>query len=329
MTDKKSSAPLTAAICGLAIFMVALDNLIVTTALPTIRIDLKTGMEGLQWTTNGYTLTFAVLLLTAATVADRYGRRLLFAIGLAIFTGASAACAMAPGIEALVAARTVQGVGAAITAPLTLTLIAAAVPPARRGAALGIWGAISGLGIALGPLIGGAIIEHSSWSWIFWINVPTGVLLLICVPLLTESRRDTPALDLPGTVLATGGLFGVVLGLIRGNDAGWSSVQVIGSLIGGAVLLAAFAAWELRASAPMLPMRLFRNRGFSATNTVGMLMGFGTLGAVFLLAQFLQTVQGGIHHSKPACALWRGRACRSSCHRSRGSSATVSEAGSC
>lgn len=282
----------TALICGLAIFMASLDNLIVTTALPSIRLGLHTDIEGLQWVTNAYTLTYAVLLLTGAAIADRYGRKRLFLIGLTVFTGSSAWAALAPGVGALIAARTVQGVGAAIVTPLTLTLIAAAVPPQRRGAVLGAWGAISGLGIALGPVIGGAIVEHSSWTWIFWINVPIGLVLLVMAgPLLRESRRPTVSLDLLGTLLATAGLFGVVFALVRGNDVGWTSGEVLGPLSGGTVLVAGFVGWEFRAQAPILPMSLFGNRGFSATNTVALAMGFGMFGSVFLLAQFLQTVQ--------------------------------------
>src|SRR5215472_14326570 len=231
-------------VSGVAVFMVSMDNLIVTNALPVIRRSLNTGLEGLEWTVNAYTLTFAVFLLTGAALGDRFGRRRLFAIGLTIFTLASAAAALAPSIGALVAARAVQGFGGAIVMPLTLTLLASVVPPERRGVAFGLWGAMSGLGVALGPVIGGGITEYASWHWIFWINVPVGVLLLPIVALMRESRGGAGRLDPVGVLLATGGLLGLVFGLVRGNGHGWTSGQVLGSLIVGGVLLLAFVAWQ-------------------------------------------------------------------------------------
>src|SRR3954462_9368284 len=214
-------------ITSVALFMVTLDNLVVTTALPVIRVDLHSGLSGLEWTVNAYTLTFAVLLLTGAALGDRFGRRLMFTIGLSIFTLASAAAALAPTIGALDAARAVQGLGGAILMPLTLTILSAAVPAERRGLALGAWGGISGLAVALGPLFGGAIVSGLSWHWIFWLNVPLGIVL---VPLawrrLDETYGVTTKLDLPGLVLASSGLFGIVWGLVRGNSIGWSSVEI-------------------------------------------------------------------------------------------------------
>src|SRR5215831_14207186 len=275
-----------------ALFMASLDNLVVTTALPSIRDHLHASLEGLQWTVNAYTLTFAVLLLTGATLGERYGRRRLFVIGLGVFTAGSAAAALAPGIGPLIAARAVQGVGAAILIPLTLTLLSAAVPPQRRGLALGAWGAIGGLAIAIGPLIGGAVVEGASWQWIFWLNVPIGVALLpIARFRLTESRGPSTRLDLPGVLLASVGLLGIVLGVVRGNDHGWTSVTVLPPLVIGTLLVAAFIGWELRAREPMLPLHLFRSRGFSVTNAASLLMFFGMFGSIFLLAQFLQVVQ--------------------------------------
>jgi EmrB/QacA subfamily drug resistance transporter len=275
-----------------ALFMASLDNLVVTTALPSIRDHLHASLEGLQWTVNAYTLTFAVLLLTGATLGERYGRRRMFTLGLALFTAGSAGAALAPGIGALVAARAVQGVGAAIVIPLTLTLLSAAVPPQRRGLALGAWGAVGGLAIAIGPLVGGAVVEGASWQWIFWLNVPVGIALLpIARFRLTESRGSSTRLDLPGLVLASLGLFGIVLGVVRGNDHGWTSITVLPPLVIGALLVAAFIGWELRAREPMLPMQLFRNRGFTVTNLASLLMFFGMFGSIFLLAQFLQVVQ--------------------------------------
>ncbi len=279
-------------VTGIAVFMIAMDNLIVTTALPVIRVDLDTGLEGLEWTVNAYTLTFAVLLLTGAALGDRYGRRRLLALGLAIFTAASAAAALAPEINALIAARTVQGIGAAIVAPLTLTLLADAVPTAKRGVAFGLWGAMSGLGIALGPVIGGAVVEYSSWQWIFWINVPIGLLLIPLSALLRESRGGTGRLDPIGVTLATAGLFGVVFGLIRGGGHGWTSGPVLAGLIGGGLLVLAFLGWQALAAHPMMPLPLFRSRGFAVANAIAFVMSFGMFGAVFLSAQFLQTVQG-------------------------------------
>jgi EmrB/QacA subfamily drug resistance transporter len=277
---------------GIAVFMVSMDNLIVTNALPVIRRSLDTGLEGLEWTVNAYTLTFAVLLLTGAALGDRFGRRRLLAVGMVVFTGASAAAALAPSIGVLIAARAVQGVGGAIVMPLTLTLLASVVPPERRGVAFGIWGAMSGLGVALGPVIGGAVTDGFSWQWIFWINVPVGIALLAILPLVQESRGGAGKLDPLGVVLITTGLFGVVFGLVRGNEHGWTSGQVLGSLVGGGVLVLAFLAWQARSAAPMVPLELFRSRGFSLANAVSLVMAFGMFGAVFLGAQFLQTVQG-------------------------------------
>jgi EmrB/QacA subfamily drug resistance transporter len=279
-------------VSGVAVFMVSMDNLIVTNALPVIRRSLNTGLEGLEWTVNAYTLTFAVFLLTGAALGDRFGRRRMFAIGLTVFTLASAAAALAPSIGALIAARAVQGVGGAIVMPLTLTLLASVIPPERRGVAFGVWGAMSGLGVALGPVIGGAVTDGFSWQWIFWINVPIGLVLLPIVTLVRESRGGAGRLDPFGVVLVTAGLFGVVFGLVRGNGHGWTSGQVLTGLIGGGVLLLAFLVWQVRASAPMVPLALFHSRGFGVANLVSLVMAFGMFGAVLLGAQYLQTVQG-------------------------------------
>jgi EmrB/QacA subfamily drug resistance transporter len=280
-------------VTSLALVMVTLDNLVVTTALPVIRKDLGAGIEGLEWTVNAYTLTFAVLLLTGAALGDRFGRRRLFAIGLGIFTAASAAAALAPSIEALVAARALQGVGGAIVTPLTLTLLSAAVPAEKRGVALGAWGGIGGLAVALGPLVGGAVVSGLSWQWIFWLNVPIGLLLIpVAWRRLDESHGPSDKLDLPGLGLASAGLLGIVWGLVRGNGQGWSSPEIVSTLAVGVVLVAAFVLWELRTETPMLPMRFFRNRAFAAANVASLLMFFGMFGSIFLLAQFFQTVQG-------------------------------------
>jgi EmrB/QacA subfamily drug resistance transporter len=283
----------TLAVSALAIFMVSLDNLVVTNALTSIREDLGASLEALEWTVNGYTLAFAVFLLTGAALGDRFGRRRVFLVGLGIFTVASAAAALAPSTGALIAARAVQGLGAAILAPLSLTLLSTAAPADKRGLALGVWSGVSGLGVALGPLVGGAVIEGISWQWIFWLNVPVGLVLApLAARRLEESHGPAGRLDFAGLALASAGLLGVVYGVVRGNPAGWGSPEVVGSIAAGAVLLVAFVAWELRASAPMLPMRFFRSRQFAATNGVSLAMTFGIFGSIFLLAQFFQTVQG-------------------------------------
>ncbi|ASW53321.1 MFS transporter [Plantactinospora sp. KBS50] len=279
-------------ITGIAVFMVAMDNLVVTNALPVIRVDLHTGLEGLEWTVNAYTLTFAVFLLTGAALGDRYGRRRLFTLGLALFTLASAAAAVAPDIQTLIAARAVQGLGGAIVTPLTLTLLADVVPAERRGTAFGLWGAMSGLGVALGPVIGGAVVEYASWQWVFWINVPIGLALLPLSRALRESRGGAGRLDPIGVLLATTGLFGVVFGLVRGGGHGWTDGTVLTGLIGGGLLVLAFLGWQRRAPHPMMPLHLYRSRGFSLANVVAFVMSFGVFGSVFLGAQFLQTVQG-------------------------------------
>jgi len=294
MTDKLRRKTLwTFVITSIALLMVTLDNLVVTTALPVIRHDLHATIEGLEWTVNAYTLTFAVLLLTGAALGDRFGRRRLFVLGLAIFTGASAFAALAPSIEALNIARALQGVGGAIVTPLTLTLLSAAVPANRRGLALGAWGGIGGLAVALGPVVGGAVVSGISWQWIFWLNVPIGLVL---IPLawrrLDESYGPSSKLDLPGLGLVSVGLLGIVWGLVRGNSVGWGSTEIVGSLVAGGVLVALFVLWELRTKAPMLPMRFFRNRTFTQANIASLFMFFGMFGSIFLLAQFFQTVQG-------------------------------------
>ena len=293
MNHNQRSTIWTFAVTSIALVMVTLDNLVVTTALPVIRHRLHASLESLEWTVNAYTLTFAVLLLTGAALGDRFGRRRMFTIGIGIFTAASAAAALAPSINVLIAARAAQGLGGAIVTPLTLTLLSAAVRPERRGLALGAWGGIGGLAVALGPLVGGAVVQGLSWQWIFWLNVPIGLVLApLALTRLNESRGPHEKLDLPGLGLASLGLLGIVWGLVRGNGQGWSSAEIMGSLLAGAAVLVLFVLWELRSATPMLPMKFFRSRIFSLTQVASLAMFFGMFGSIFLLAQFFQTVQG-------------------------------------
>jgi EmrB/QacA subfamily drug resistance transporter len=285
----------TLAIVSIGLFMVVLDNLVVNVALPSIHRDLGASIQALEWTVNAYVLAYAVLLLTGAALGDRFGRKRIFISGIALFTASSAAAALAPTVGLLIAARAMQGIGAAIATPLTLTLLAEAFPPQRRGAAIGVWSAISGVAVALGPLVGGAMVQAASWHWIFWINVPIGMAL---VPLassrLNESHGAERRLDLRGLALASGGLFGLVYGLVRSQSQGWTSPEVLIALSVGAVLIVGFVGYELRVREPMLPMRFFRNRVFAVTNTVSLAMYFGMFGSIFFLSQYLQDV---LHNS--------------------------------
>ncbi|GAB2571190.1 MFS transporter [Kribbella endophytica] len=281
------------AVVGIPVFMVTLDNLVVTTALPVIKHDLGASLTDLQWFVNAYTLSFAALLLTASAIGDRLGRRRIFLAGLALFTVASAACALATEPWMLIGARAIQGVGAAAVMPLSLTLLSAAVPADKRSAAIGIWGGISGLGVAVGPVVGGAVVDGLNWQWIFWLNVPIGVLALPFVArVLTESYGGSRRFDVVGLVLSAAGLLGVVWGVVHGADDGWTSAPVLGGLVGGVALLIAFLVWESRSPAPMLPLRLFRIRAISVVNATSFTFSLGVFGAVFLLAQFFQVVQG-------------------------------------
>jgi EmrB/QacA subfamily drug resistance transporter len=289
---RAASSGWTFAIVSVALFMVVLDNLVVTNALPSIRHDLGATIQQLEWTVNAYTLTYAVLLLTGAALGDRFGRKRMFSIGLGVFTLASAAAAVAPGTGFLIAARALQGLGAAIVTPLTLTLLSEAVPVNKRGLAIGAWSGISGLAVALGPVVGGAVVTGISWHWIFWLNVPIGAVTIpLAMARLSESRGETRGFDVRGLTLVSGGLGGLVYGVVHAQSAGWITPTVLVPLAVGALLVAAFVAWELRAPEPMLPMGFFRNRAFTATNGVSLAMYFGTFGSVFLLAQFFQVTQ--------------------------------------
>jgi EmrB/QacA subfamily drug resistance transporter len=278
---------------GIPVFMVTLDNLVVTTALPVIRTDLGASLTDLQWFVNAYTLPFAAFLLTAAALGDRIGRRRMFVAGIALFTLASAAAALSTESWMLTVSRAIQGLGGAAVAPLSLTLLAQAVPDRMRNAAVGIWGGISGLGVAVGPVVGGAVTEGLDWSWIFWLNVPVGILAVVLArTVLRESRGGAVKLDPLGLLLSAGGMLLLVWGIVDGPDQGWSSAGVLFRLVAGAALLAGFIAWQRRNSTPMLPPSLFRSRGFSLVTVVTLTFSAGTFGAVFLLAQFFQVVQG-------------------------------------
>jgi EmrB/QacA subfamily drug resistance transporter len=273
--------------------MAALDTLVVSTALNTIRLDLGASVSQLEWTVNAYNLSFAVLLITGAALGDRFGRRRLYAAGLGIFALASASAALAPDVGVLIAARALQGAGSALILPLGLALLSAAFPAEKRGAAIGIFSAITGLAVASGPLIGGAVVQGIDWQWIFWINVPIG---LAAIPLVLTKMRESHGpdggLDLRGLVLISGGALATVWALVRGNQVGWGSAEVIGSLVAGVLFTVAFVAWERRATEPMLSLELFSNRAFSAGNAAIFLTFASLFSAVFFYAQFLQTGLG-------------------------------------
>jgi EmrB/QacA subfamily drug resistance transporter len=281
------------AVTSAAFFMVALDALVVTTALPAIGRDLHAGLSSRQWTVNAYGLSYAAGIITAAALGDRFGRRRVFTLGLVVFTLASAGCALAPSVDWLLAARTVQGIGAAAVMPLSLTILTGAYPAEKRGAIVGVWGGLGGLAVAGGPLIGGAVTEGLSWHWIFWLNVPIGlVAVLLSRSRLPESHGPRTALDVPALVLLTGAAFGLVWGLVRVGTTGWRDLATLVALAGGAVALVAFVVWERRSPAPMLPMRMFKVRAFAAANIAGLCMIAALTGAVFLIAQYCQLVLG-------------------------------------
>jgi EmrB/QacA subfamily drug resistance transporter len=283
----------TFAVVSLALFMGMLDNLVVTTALPSIRAALHATVSDLEWTVNAYTLAFAVLMIPAAALGDRIGRRRVLLIGVALFTAGSAAAALSGSATTLALARALQGVGGACITPLTLTILTRAFPAEQRAAAIGLWSGVSGLGLAAGPLVGGAIVSGWTWNAVFWLNVPVGLLLLVLGRLrLEESYGPASRIDLPGNLLVGTGLLGIVYGLVRGNELGWTSAQIVGTLAMGSLLLLAFLLWEARTPDPMVDLRLFRARAFSAANAVGFLMSFGMFGSIFLITLYVQDVLG-------------------------------------
>jgi EmrB/QacA subfamily drug resistance transporter len=280
-------------LASVASLMVMLDIMVVSTALNTIRVDIHASIDDLEWTVNAYTLSFAVLLMTASALGDRFGRRRLFILGIALFTIASAACALAPGVGWLIVARAVQGAGSAVIMPHAMALLSAIVPPQGRAKALGIFSSVSGLATLGGPLVGGAITEGLDWQWIFWLNVPIGVIVIPLVLTRIEESVGAPTpLDPGGLILVTGGGFGLVWGLVRGNAVGWGSTEVVVALVAGAIMVLAFILWEMRVSNPMLPMHFFRSAAFSSGNGVSFLMYAAVFGAAFFLPQFLQNTLG-------------------------------------
>jgi EmrB/QacA subfamily drug resistance transporter len=281
MTDAPATRGRLGWVVGLtstAYFMVVLDSVVVITALPRMQRDLHVSLSSLQWTLNAYGIAFAAGIITAAALGDRFGRRKVFSIGLALFTVASVACALAPNLSDLIVARTVQGLGGAVVLPLSLTILTAAFPTERRGMIVGIYGGLAGFAVAMGPIVGGALTQSIDWHWIFWINVPIGVIaVLLGVRMLPESHGAPGRLDLVGVGLVTTGVVALVWALTRANDVGWASAETVGSLATGILLLAAFVWWERRVAEPMVPLRLFAARDF----TIGNLATFLMSGAIF------------------------------------------------
>jgi EmrB/QacA subfamily drug resistance transporter len=293
MTNSQNAQRWVLGLASVASFMVALDALVVSTALSSIRTDFGTSIGQLEWTVNAYLLSFAVLMMTASALGDRFGRRRLFTAGVGLFGAASAACALAPDVDWLIAGRALQGAGAAFVMPLGLALLGSAFGPERRSWAMGIFSSVTGFSVLCGPLLGGAVVQGISWPWIFWLNVPIAAALIVLARTrIVESFGPRTALDPHGLVLVTGAAFGLVWGLVRGNSAGWGSGEVVAALTLGALLTGAFVAWELRVREPMLPLRLFGSRAFSAGNAAAFLWSASLLGTLFFIAQFLQIVLG-------------------------------------
>jgi len=292
-TRRSRPVALVIAAASLPMFMATLDNLVMTNALPVLHAEMGASVEELQWFVNAYALAFAGAILIASALGDRFGRRTVFAIGIALFGAGSLFAALSTDPGQLIAARAFQGLGGAAVMPLSLALLTGAVPAARRALAIGIWGGVSGLGVAVGPLVGGAIMEGWNWQAIFWINIPVAILAIpLALAVLNNDFGAKARIDVPGAVLAAGGVLALVHAIVRGNDDGWDTFGVIAEIALGGLLLVAFLLWQTRAKAPLVPLRLFRDRSFSITNIVGFAFSFGTMGAVFILIQYLQVVQG-------------------------------------
>jgi EmrB/QacA subfamily drug resistance transporter len=280
---------------AVGLFMIMLDNTVVNVALPSIREDLGIGIAELEWVVNAYALTFGVLLLSGGKLADLLGRRRIFIVGLVIFTVASLACGLANSSEVLIAARTVQGIGAALMNPATLSIITATFPPRQRGMAIGIWAGVSALALAIGPLVGGILTQKIHWGWIFFINVPIGVLGVLAARVFIDESKDTSAeqrLDLPGLVTSGVGLFALTFGLIETNHHAWTSAIVLSMFALAAVALATFVLLELRQRIPMLDLTLFRNRTFAGSNAAMLLVGLAMFGIFFFNSLFVQNILG-------------------------------------
>jgi EmrB/QacA subfamily drug resistance transporter len=285
---------LTLAAVSFGLFMIMLDNTVVNVALPSIQRDLDADLSELQWIVTGYALTFAALMLVGGKVADAYGRRLIFVVGIAVFTVASLLCGLADSGEMLIAARVLQGVGAALMNPATLSIIAATFPPRERGTAIGIWAGVSALALAIGPLVGGLITEHLDWSWIFFVNIPVGILGIAASYLFIDESRDEThvRLDLPGLATSGVGLFALTYGLIEANTYGWSSTRIVGSFVLACVSLIVFVQLERRQRDPMLPLELFRSGTYSGANLVVLLVALAMFGVFFFVSLYLQNILG-------------------------------------
>ena len=284
----------TLAAVSFGLFMIMLDNTVVNVALPAIQEDLGTGISELQWIVTGYALTFAALMLIGGKLADAYGRRLIFVVGILIFTGASLWCGLADSGNMLIAARVVQGAGAALMNPATLSIIAATFPPKERGMAIGIWAGTAALALAIGPLVGGLLTEHLSWHWIFFVNVPVGAIAIAASYLLiTESRDDThESLDLPGLGTSALGLFALTYGLIEANTYGWTSARIVGSFVVAVVALGSFVQIERRRRSPMLDLTLFRSGTYAGANVAMLLVALAMFGIFFFVSLYMQNILG-------------------------------------
>src|SRR5690242_9165397 len=284
----------TLASLSVALFMIMLDNTIVNVALPSIQRDLGITRSELEWTVTAYALTFAVLLLTGGKLGDLLGRRKIFMLGLGVFTLASLWCGLSGGATELIAARSVQGVGAALMMPATLSIITATFAPAERGAAIGIWAGVSASALAIGPLLGGIITQHLSWNWIFYVNVPIGAIGLATTTLTVPESRDTSReqrLDLPGLLSSGIGMFALVYALIEANNYGWTSARILGLFAVAVVALVTFVLLELHQRLPMLDVSLFRSGTFLGANTVALLVTLAMFGIFFFFPIYLQTIR--------------------------------------
>jgi EmrB/QacA subfamily drug resistance transporter len=285
---------LTLAAVAVGLFMIMLDNTVVNVALPSIQEDLGSDLSELQWIVTGYALSFAALMLVGGKIADAYGRRLIFVVGIAVFTVASLLCGLATSSELLIAARVLQGAGAALMNPATLSIIAATFPPRERGTAIGIWAGVSALALAIGPLVGGLITEHLDWSWIFFVNVPIGIAGIAASFVFIDESRDESheRLDLPGLATSGVGLFALTYGLIEANTYGWTSTRILGSFAVAAVALVGFVLLERHQRAPMLPLELFRNRTYTGANLAMLLVALAMFGVFFFVSLYMQNILG-------------------------------------